>query len=54
MKKCLGILILCTAGIFSAAAATQTATVTEVAGKVECKLPGIGNVDGKTRYPLIA
>lgn len=40
MKKCLGILILCTAGIFSAAAAPLTATVTEVAGKVECKLPG--------------
>jgi len=40
MKRYLGIFLLCTAGIFSAAAATQTATVTEVAGKVECKLPG--------------
>ena len=40
MKKCLGILILCIAGISSLSAAVLTATITEVAGKVECKLPG--------------
>lgn len=40
MKKCLGILILCVAGISSLAAAALTATVAEIAGKVECKLPG--------------
>jgi len=40
MKKFLGILILCIAGISSLAAATLTATIAEVAGKVECKLPG--------------
>lgn len=40
MKRYLGILLLCTAGIFSAAAANLTATVTEIAGKVECKHPG--------------
>lgn len=40
MKKSLGILILCIAGIFPLAAAALTATITEVAGKVECKLPG--------------
>ena len=40
MKRYLGILLLCMAGIFSAAAANLTATVTEIAGKVECKHPG--------------
>ena len=40
MKKCLGMIILCIAGISSAAAANLTATITEIAGKVECKLPG--------------
>ena len=40
MKKCLGILILCIAVVSSLSAAVLTATVTEVAGKVECKLPG--------------
>lgn len=40
MKKSLGILILCIAGISSLAAAALTATITEIAGKVECKLPG--------------
>ena len=40
MKKSLGILILCIAGIFPLAASALTATITEVAGKVECKLPG--------------
>ena len=40
MKKCLGILILCIAVISSLSAAALTATITEVAGKVECKLPG--------------
>ena len=39
MKRYLGILLLCMAGIFSAAAANLTATVTEIAGKVECKHP---------------
>ena len=40
MKRSLGILILCIAGISSLAAEALTATVTEIAGKVECKLPG--------------
>lgn len=40
MKRYLGIFLLCTAGLFSASAASLTATITEVAGKVECKLPG--------------
>ena len=40
MKKLLGILILCIVNISALAAATLTATVTEIAGKVECKLPG--------------
>ena len=48
MKKCLGILILCIAGISSLAAAALTATVTEIAGKVECKLPGKDWVAAKT------
>ena len=40
MKKFLGIFILCIASISALAAASLTATVTEIAGKVECKLPG--------------
>ena len=48
MKKCLGILILCIAGISSLSAAVLTATITEVAGKVECKLPGKGWQSAKT------
>ena len=40
MKKSLGILILCIAGLSSLAAVELTAMITEVAGKVECKLPG--------------
>lgn len=40
MKKYFGILILCIAGISLAAASDLTATIMEVAGKVECKLPG--------------
>jgi hypothetical protein len=40
MKKYLGILVLCIVGISSLAATTLTATITEVAGKVECKFPG--------------
>lgn len=39
MKKILGMLVLCFAGISFAAAAELTATITEIAGKVECKLP---------------
>lgn len=42
MKKYVGILILCIAGISSLSAAVLTATVTEIAGKVECKLPQKG------------
>ena len=48
MKKSLGILILCIAGISSLAAAALTATITEVAGKVEYKLPGKDWVAAKT------
>ena len=48
MKKYFGILILCIAGISSLAAAALTATVTEIAGKVECKLPGKDWVAAKT------
>ena len=40
MKKWLGILILCITAVSSLSAAVLTATITEVAGKVECKLPG--------------
>lgn len=39
MKKYLGIPILCIIGISAVFAAELTATITEVAGKVECKLP---------------
>lgn len=55
MKKSLGILILCiAAGISSLAAAALTATITEVAGKVECKLPGKDWVAAKTGTVLPA
>ena len=54
MKKSLGILILCIAGISSLAAAALTATITEVAGKVECKLPGKDWVAAKTGTVLPA
>ena len=55
MKKSLGILILCiAAGISSLAAAALTATITEVAGKVECKLPGTDWVAAKTGTVLPA
>lgn len=40
MKRYVGILILCIAGFSSVSAATLTATITEIAGKVEYKLPG--------------
>lgn len=40
MKKYLGMLILCVTGIFSTTAIAMTATIAEIAGKVECKLPG--------------
>lgn len=39
MKKILGMLVLCFAGISFITAAELTATITEIAGKVECKLP---------------
>ncbi|MGP1489736.1 MAG: FecR family protein [Treponema sp.] len=39
MKKYLGMLILCIIGISSVSAAELTATIAEIAGKVECKLP---------------
>lgn len=39
MKKCIAIAILCIAGISAVSAAAITATITEIAGKVECKLP---------------
>lgn len=54
MKKSLGILILCIAGISSLAAAALTATITEVAGKVEYKLPGKDWVAAKTGTVLPA
>ena len=55
MKKSLGILLLCiAAGISSLAAAALTATITEVAGKVECKLPGKDWVAAKTGTVLPA